>query len=165
MSRICSKCGQEKEEKDFYIFCPTICKKCCIARSKAYRKTETGRVNRKKSDRKNRLKREGIIYKNEVSKIKDRYVIRILRLRKNLTTKEIRDNPSIIEIKRTEILIHRIKNKLKSKPTGRLKKCTCCLQIKDEANFKIKRGKPISQCRDCVNMKLRNKYSNRKNDI
>jgi len=131
-----------------------------VEKAKEYRNSEQGRQTRKAYIKKNKNK----IYEQEVvckkkyheknrDSISDRYALNLLKTQ-GYSESEI--TSELIEIKKAEILIHRLKTKINGKPVGVKKECTSCGEQKDLSEFwkKDRNSKErMSQCRECQSFK------------
>lgn len=124
-----------------------------------------------------REKRKDIIYQQEVvtkrryhekhrDKITDKYIIGLLRTAGIEPQKITRE---LIEIKRSEVLLHRIKDKVLNRKIGETKRCSKCGDDKDLSEFlliKNKQGKRVraAHCRKCGSEKCKEGKSKRKNE-
>jgi len=73
-------------------------------------------------------------HQNRKEKVTDKYAIDKLKAQ-GYTAEQINANASLIEIKRTEILLSRVKKKVKRRPVGKSKVCNRCKFPKDLSQF------------------------------
>jgi hypothetical protein len=133
-----------------------------VQKAKEYRESEMGRETRKSYIKKNKNKiyeQETVCKKKYHEKhrdgITDRYAINQLR-GQGYKGEEI--SAELIEIKKAEIQIHRLKLKINEKPIGTKKKCTSCGENKDLSNFWRKEAYSDERCAQCAScMSFKNK--------
>jgi len=146
-----------------------------ILKQREARKTKRHKENRKAYIQKNKDK----IYLQEVvtkkryheknrDALTDVYIINLF-----LSNGKPHPTPLQIEIKRSEILIQRIKKITKNHKIGKTKKCSKCGQVKDLSEFYLRKGKSgnilrSSICKycnskNCANYREKQKNNGKKN--
>lgn len=163
MGRICVRCGIEYDAS-FFKHRSAKCWNCRKEMQRIYKQTEAGKLTQKRSREKNKEKYKKTTHerlKNNMQNVTDRYVIEQLMQRKRkpeYNAEYLKAHPEIIEQKRAQILMNRIKRKIETVSDKGI--CVHCKQLVPVSEFRVQRAtekKPAHKQRLCN--KCRKEYS------